>query len=266
MLCQLRRATPGFSRRASSRRASINRSRSATSPPLAALAYRDDLFGPDFDDNVFVSEPVHNVGASRGPHARGATFTSRRADDEQDSEFLASTDNWFRPTMVQDRPRRRALGGRHVPLRDRAPGVDRSRDAAASTSAPATTRDASTASFLTTSPCARFPISRSSTPAAWSRPWIPPAVGRGIPHSAFSTSASISQGCLHLETRDRREERKGPPPGTRRAGCAERHSTGNGNRRTPGLGSGCTCERLTRERATRRQIGGAAECRTRTRR
>src|SRR5205807_6498677 len=36
--------------------------------------------------------------------AKGVTFTSRRADDEQKSEFLASTDNWFRPTMIQTGP------------------------------------------------------------------------------------------------------------------------------------------------------------------
>src|SRR5436853_3912398 len=34
----------------------------------------------------------------------GVTFTSRRAPDEERSEFLASSDNWFRPTMLQTGP------------------------------------------------------------------------------------------------------------------------------------------------------------------
>lgn len=36
--------------------------------------------------------------------ADGVTFTSRRADDEQQSEFLASKDNWFRPTQIKTGP------------------------------------------------------------------------------------------------------------------------------------------------------------------
>ena len=34
----------------------------------------------------------------------GVTFTSHRASDEQDREFLASSDNWFRPTMLKIGP------------------------------------------------------------------------------------------------------------------------------------------------------------------
>ena len=34
----------------------------------------------------------------------GLTFASRRADDEKDSEFLASADNWFRPAMLAAGP------------------------------------------------------------------------------------------------------------------------------------------------------------------
>ena len=34
----------------------------------------------------------------------GLTFTSRRADDEKDGEFLASADNWFRPAMLAAGP------------------------------------------------------------------------------------------------------------------------------------------------------------------
>ncbi len=70
----------------------------------SAIVYRDDLFGPEFVNNTFVSEPVHNLVHREIMTAKGTTFTSRRADDEQKSEFLASSDNWFRPTTIQTGP------------------------------------------------------------------------------------------------------------------------------------------------------------------
>ncbi len=69
-----------------------------------AMIYDDDLFGPDFMGNSFVSEPVHNLVHREIVAPQGYTFTSRRADDEQESEFLASRDNWFRPTMIKTGP------------------------------------------------------------------------------------------------------------------------------------------------------------------
>jgi putative heme-binding domain-containing protein len=69
-----------------------------------AIVYRDELFGPAFANNTYVSEPVHNLVHREIMTPKGYTFTSRRADDEQTSEFLASTDNWFRPTMLQTGP------------------------------------------------------------------------------------------------------------------------------------------------------------------
>jgi putative membrane-bound dehydrogenase-like protein len=70
----------------------------------SAIVYRDELFGKEFTNNTFVSEPVHNLVHREILSAKGVTFTSKRADDEQSSEFLASTDNWFRPTMIQTGP------------------------------------------------------------------------------------------------------------------------------------------------------------------
>jgi putative membrane-bound dehydrogenase-like protein len=70
----------------------------------SAIIYRDELFGPHFADNTFVSEPVHNLVHREIMTPIGVTFTSRRAPDEQQSEFLASSDNWFRPTMIQTGP------------------------------------------------------------------------------------------------------------------------------------------------------------------
>jgi putative membrane-bound dehydrogenase-like protein len=70
----------------------------------SAIVYRDDLFGPEFANNTFVSEPVHNLVHREIMTAKGTTFTSHRADDEKASEFLASSDNWFRPTTIQTGP------------------------------------------------------------------------------------------------------------------------------------------------------------------
>jgi putative membrane-bound dehydrogenase-like protein len=66
--------------------------------------YRDELFGASFADSVFISEPVHNVVHRENLTPEGATFTSRRAEDEKEREFLASTDVWFRPTMLKTGP------------------------------------------------------------------------------------------------------------------------------------------------------------------
>jgi putative membrane-bound dehydrogenase-like protein len=66
--------------------------------------YRDNLLGQDFYDNTFTCEPVHNMVHRLKLTARSATFDARRAPDEQKSEFLASTDNWFRPVQVRTGP------------------------------------------------------------------------------------------------------------------------------------------------------------------
>jgi putative membrane-bound dehydrogenase-like protein len=70
----------------------------------SAIVYRDDLFGPHFANNAFVSEPVHDLVHREIMTPKGPTFTSSRAVDEQTSEFLASSDNWFRPTTIQTGP------------------------------------------------------------------------------------------------------------------------------------------------------------------
>jgi len=70
----------------------------------SAIIYRDDLFGPTFEGNSFVSEPVHNLVHREILRPDGLTFHSRRAADEIDSEFLASADNWFRPATLVTGP------------------------------------------------------------------------------------------------------------------------------------------------------------------
>ncbi|HEY0552188.1 MAG TPA: PVC-type heme-binding CxxCH protein, partial [Verrucomicrobiae bacterium] len=70
----------------------------------SATPYRDELFGRDFATSVFISEPVHNLVHREVLEAEGVTFTSHRASDEATNEFLASSDNWFRPTMLKTGP------------------------------------------------------------------------------------------------------------------------------------------------------------------
>jgi putative membrane-bound dehydrogenase-like protein len=66
--------------------------------------YRDTLFGPDFADNWFTCEPVHNLVHREVLQPVGATFTSRRGADEPASEFLVSTDPMFTPVTLRTGP------------------------------------------------------------------------------------------------------------------------------------------------------------------
>lgn len=66
--------------------------------------YRDDLLGDEFIGNSFICEPVHNLVHREIVSSKGTTFTSQRAESEQSSEFLASSDNWFRPAMARTGP------------------------------------------------------------------------------------------------------------------------------------------------------------------
>lgn len=70
----------------------------------SATPYRDELFGADYARSIFISEPAYNLVHREVLASNGATFTSRRAPDEQKCEFLASSDNWFRPTMLKTGP------------------------------------------------------------------------------------------------------------------------------------------------------------------
>ncbi len=70
----------------------------------SATPYRDELFGPEFASSIFISEPVHNVVHREVLEPNGPTFTSHRARGEEQIEFLASADNWFRPTMLKIGP------------------------------------------------------------------------------------------------------------------------------------------------------------------
>ena len=67
---------------------------SACSP----TAYTAELFAPAFRTSVFVCDPANNLIHRDVLEPNGAVFVARRG--ETDREFLASTDNWFRPTHL----------------------------------------------------------------------------------------------------------------------------------------------------------------------
>ena len=67
--------------------------------------YRDDLLFPFGDEqHVFVCEPANNLVHHEMVRESGYTFTASRPGDEQDREFLASEDQWFRPVMARTGP------------------------------------------------------------------------------------------------------------------------------------------------------------------
>jgi putative membrane-bound dehydrogenase-like protein len=65
--------------------------------------YRAALLGAEFRGNAFTCEPAHNL-VSRALLSDGPLPAARRADDERESEFLASTDVWFRPVQARTGP------------------------------------------------------------------------------------------------------------------------------------------------------------------
>jgi putative membrane-bound dehydrogenase-like protein len=71
---------------------------SACSP----LIYTADLFGKDYYGNNFVCDPANNLIHRELLKENGAVFKAVRA--YEDREFLASTDNWFRPVHLSTGP------------------------------------------------------------------------------------------------------------------------------------------------------------------
>lgn len=70
----------------------------------SGMIYRDDVLGADVAGNVFVCEPVHNLVHREVVTRDGLYFRSAKPASERDSEFLRSTDNWFRPVMARTGP------------------------------------------------------------------------------------------------------------------------------------------------------------------
>jgi putative membrane-bound dehydrogenase-like protein len=70
----------------------------------SATPYRDEVLGPEFASSVFICEPANNVVHREVLELDGVSFRSHRALSETNSEFLSSTDNWFRPVMIKTGP------------------------------------------------------------------------------------------------------------------------------------------------------------------
>lgn len=77
----------------------------------SAMVYRDTLLFQTGTaeslsgvSHTFVSEPVHNLVHHEVMRPDGISFTSQRWAAETQSEFVSSSDNWFRPTMLRAGP------------------------------------------------------------------------------------------------------------------------------------------------------------------
>jgi putative heme-binding domain-containing protein len=66
--------------------------------------YRDEMFGLPFYGNVFVSDSVFNIVHRMVVWPEGVLFRGDRGRAEQRSEFLCSTDPWFRPAALHTGP------------------------------------------------------------------------------------------------------------------------------------------------------------------
>ncbi len=66
--------------------------------------YRDDLLGSQYQGDVFTCEPVNLVLHRLKLSPSGSSYSGRRAPQEQEREFLASTDGWFRPVQMRTGP------------------------------------------------------------------------------------------------------------------------------------------------------------------
>lgn len=68
--------------------------------------YRGDAYGPDYAGDAFIadcgSNLIHRKKLRRSPD--GLSLIGERAADEVHREFLASTDNWFRPVQFYNAP------------------------------------------------------------------------------------------------------------------------------------------------------------------
>jgi putative heme-binding domain-containing protein len=66
--------------------------------------YRGDAFPADYRENAFVADCGSNLVHRKKLQPDGAGLIARRPDDEQQVEFLASRDNWFRPVQFANAP------------------------------------------------------------------------------------------------------------------------------------------------------------------
>ncbi len=68
------------------------------------MPYRDELFGDDGRNVMFVCEPANNLVHREVLNYDNVAIVSHRHPADTASEFIASEDNWFRPTMARTGP------------------------------------------------------------------------------------------------------------------------------------------------------------------
>ena len=66
------------------------------------IVYTANLFPKDYSNNTFICDPANNLIHRDILEVKGSVFSAKRADE--DCEFLASTDNWFRPVYLSVGP------------------------------------------------------------------------------------------------------------------------------------------------------------------
>ncbi len=66
--------------------------------------YRGDAYGPEFVGDAFIGDCGSNLVHRKKVRSNGIGLVAERPADEQKTEFLASTDNWFRPVQFANAP------------------------------------------------------------------------------------------------------------------------------------------------------------------
>lgn len=66
--------------------------------------YRGDAYPRSFLGNAFVGAPANNLIHRKTIDLNGVEPVARRADPDRKAEFIASTDNWFRPVQFVNGP------------------------------------------------------------------------------------------------------------------------------------------------------------------
>lgn len=66
--------------------------------------YRGNQLGPCYAGGAFICESLTNLVTRRVLEPSGPAFIGRRAENERDREFLASTDSWFHPVNLANGP------------------------------------------------------------------------------------------------------------------------------------------------------------------
>lgn len=70
----------------------------------SAMILRSSALGKQFRDAAFICEPVHNLVHMSPLSQSNSSYQAIRRSEESKSEFLTSTDTWFRPTRIAEGP------------------------------------------------------------------------------------------------------------------------------------------------------------------